>query len=327
MSKVTVLMAVYNAASYLQKSIGSLRNQTLRDVQIVCIDDCSTDNSLAILNGYAAQDDRIKVIHLEKNSGQAHARNVGLEIADGEYVCMLDSDDWFSDDALEKAVEVFERHPKTDCVLFEVMLMYGDRQERYKMPDFECLSGEEALRLSLMKWEIHGLYMVRSELHKRYPYDETAKLCSDDNTTHIHYLLSREVRRCSGVYYYRQHEQSFTHAVGVRHFEQLKSDESMYRQLVEHGVDMELINQYVTHRWRNVIGMYMYYHFHKHQLTTEERSYGLGEIKRAWQTIDMEAVDKDLRRKFGHRHTGSWRMFRLQEWIYFTLRGMLGKKR
>ena len=111
MAKVSVLVAVYNAASYLDQCLNSLLKQAHEDIQIICIDDCSTDDSLSILNHYSQQDERVEVIHLDENHGQAHARNVGLFYATGEYTCMLDADDWFSCDALEKAVDAFDASP------------------------------------------------------------------------------------------------------------------------------------------------------------------------------------------------------------------------
>ena len=84
MSKVTVLVAVYNAEAWLARSLDSLLAQTMRDLQIVCIDDASTDGSLQLLQQYAEHDERIEVMALSENHGQAYARNQGLQRAQGE---------------------------------------------------------------------------------------------------------------------------------------------------------------------------------------------------------------------------------------------------
>ena len=90
---------------------------------------------------YAARDKRIEVISLEANQGQAKARNIGLKIAKGQYITFLDSDDWFSKDALEKALDTFEQNPLTDSVLLKLMLCTGNPQEykgeMFKNQDFE----------------------------------------------------------------------------------------------------------------------------------------------------------------------------------------------
>ena len=93
MPKVSVIVPVYNVEQYLERSMNCLLNQTLKDIEIICIDDCSTDNSLEILKKYEKLDSKFKIISLNKNQGAAIARNKGLEIADGEYLGFIDPDD------------------------------------------------------------------------------------------------------------------------------------------------------------------------------------------------------------------------------------------
>jgi glycosyltransferase involved in cell wall biosynthesis len=325
MPKVSVLVAVYNAEAFLPECLDSLLGQTYHDIQVICIDDCSTDGSLRILQDYAARDARIEVITLSENGGQAHARNEGLKHAQGDFICMLDADDWFASDAIEQAVAAFDE--QTDCVLFDVVMRYDDgREDLYVMPPFDALTGTEAFRLSL-DWQIHGLYMVRAAIHQKHPYDETCRLYSDDNTTRLHYICSRQVRRCEGRYYYRQHTASATHRNSVRRFDYLKANESMRRQMQKIGISQEILDEYENHRWLNMIGVYMFYHVHGHKLSSADRGYGLSELHRIWRSIDRRALKKETIAKFGYRPCHSWRMFRLQEWLYFTLRGFLGKNR
>ena len=94
MSKVSVIIPVYNVEPYLEKCLDSLINQTLKDIEIICINDCSTDNSLNILEQFKNKDERIKLINLKENKGAAAARNEGLKIAKGEYLGFVDPDDY-----------------------------------------------------------------------------------------------------------------------------------------------------------------------------------------------------------------------------------------
>ena len=103
---VSVLVPVYNAAAVLFRCLDSLCRQTLYDIQILCVDDCSTDNSWQILSDYASRDSRIEIYKQPMNGGQAKARNAAILHASGTYVAFLDSDDWLSDDALERCVAV-----------------------------------------------------------------------------------------------------------------------------------------------------------------------------------------------------------------------------
>ena len=340
MTKVTVLMAVYNSEAFLKESIDSLLGQTMKEIQVVCVDDASTDGSLAILNGYAQRDSRVEVIHLVENKGQAHARNVGLRHARGEYVCMLDADDSFSPDALSEAVKVMEQENTIDCVLFDVSMDWPQRSELYSMPVFHLpeannlsqetsvenptISGEEAFQLSLT-WKIHGLYLVKNNIHQKYPYDETCRLYSDDNTTRMHYLASRRVGHCKGIYHYRQHGESMTHKVSVRKFDYLRANESMKQTMTDVDVSLEMMKLYENHRWLNLIGVYMFYYVHGKELEKDERQYGLKELFRTWQNIDRSLLSRETINKFGYRPMRYWWAFRVQEWLYFTLRGLLGK--
>lgn len=93
MIKVSVVVPVYNTEKYLGKCLKSLINQTLKEIEIICVDDGSTDNSFSILKEYQNQDSRIKIIQQE-NKKQGAARNEGTKIAVGEYIGFVDSDDW-----------------------------------------------------------------------------------------------------------------------------------------------------------------------------------------------------------------------------------------
>lgn len=320
-------MAVYNAQQWLSASIGSLISQTMTDWQLICIDDASTDDSLTMLREWEQRDNRIEVIALAENGGQAHARNIGLKKAQGDYICFLDADDTLSVDALQQVVNVFESHEKTDCVLFRVKVVQNGVETPHPSQTFEVLTGVEAFNKSIDHWQIHGIYMIRASLHHQYPYDETCRSYSDDNTTHLHYYHSREVRCCEGVYYYWMHSTSVTHRVSVRRFDYMRANESLKRQLIEIGASKDILENYENQRWLILIDCYMFYHVHGHELTAEERRFGLSELHRIWATINRTLLKKETTAKFGYRPCSYWFLFRLQEWMYFTLRGFLGKNR
>jgi len=98
--KVSVIIPVYNTGEYLNQCLDSLLNQTLQNIEIICVDDGSTDNSLEILRRYCEKDRRMNIISVE-NKGAGAARNIGLEKATGEYLSFLDADDFFEKNMLE----------------------------------------------------------------------------------------------------------------------------------------------------------------------------------------------------------------------------------
>lgn len=99
--KVSVIIPVYNAGRYLSQCLESVTCQTLREIEIICVDDGSTDFSGEIISSYMERDSRIRLVY-EDNAGAGAARNAGLGIASGEYVQFLDSDDWFEETMLEE---------------------------------------------------------------------------------------------------------------------------------------------------------------------------------------------------------------------------------
>ena len=166
--KTSIIVAVYNTADYLKQCLDSLIRQTDSNIEILCVDDCSTDNSLEILRSYAACDNRIKLFRTEKNSGPAVARNIAIDNATGELTAFVDSDDWLSDDAIEKTVNTFQQYKNTGCVLLKCMkvLPNGDEQ-LYPMEAFHIKSGKEAF-IDSLTWKIHGIYIAKTELYKEF---------------------------------------------------------------------------------------------------------------------------------------------------------------
>lgn len=323
---VSLLMAVHNAASYLSQAIDSVLGQTLSDWELLCVDDASSDDSLRILQEYAEQDERIKVFSSEQNCGPAHARNMALKHAQGEYITMLDADDWLSSDALERAVDVFRLHDDTDCVLLTLVEEYPKYRRPYPMQVGveDVFTGEEAFRLSL-DWRLHGLYLVRRELHLRYPYDESCRLHSDDNTTRIHYLHARQVRLCSGEYHYRKHEDSISLAVGVDHFGYLDANLSMARmleqELLQGCVSAEDVAYYERYRWHQYVDKHWYFFVHRHAFSPEESA----EIKHKLAVM-YDTFTRSWSNHFGFCRCPNYRIFLIQEWLYFRLRWTLGRR-
>lgn len=108
MKKVSLIIPVYNTEKYLEKCLESACNQTYRNMEIICVDDGSTDDSGRIVDEFAARDARIVAIH-QKNQGESAARNRGLQIASGEYIGFMDCDDWIESDMYESLVAAIEK--------------------------------------------------------------------------------------------------------------------------------------------------------------------------------------------------------------------------
>ena len=100
--KISIIVPVYNAQDYLKKCLDSLINQTYENIEIIAVNDASTDDSLAILYDYEKSYSNFKVINLEKNHRQGGARNIGIQHSTGDYISFIDSDDWIEFDTYER---------------------------------------------------------------------------------------------------------------------------------------------------------------------------------------------------------------------------------
>lgn len=127
MSKVSVIIPVYNTEKYLRECLDSVVNQTLKDIEIICIDDGSTDLSLDILKEYSSKDKRF-VIKTQNNLHAGVARNKGIELASGEYVHFLDSDDWLDVNAYERLYNLSKEN-STDIVKFKAFSYNNQTKE------------------------------------------------------------------------------------------------------------------------------------------------------------------------------------------------------
>lgn len=117
--KVSIVIPIYNTGDYLKECLNTICNQTLKELQIICVDDGSTDNSVEIVESFMKQDDRIELYHhIGKGVGAGAARNHGLQYAKGEYLLILDSDDYFELDLAEKTYELAKKND-LDVVLFD----------------------------------------------------------------------------------------------------------------------------------------------------------------------------------------------------------------
>lgn len=144
---ISVIIPVYNVEKYLDKCMISLLNQQYADMEIVIVDDKSTDGSLSIAKEYEKYNN-VKVISKEKNSGLSDSRNIGIKESSGQYLMFLDSDDYVEDDCLLKIQEIVKEQNKPDIVYFGYSEEYEDKNVRhikygYVSPKNKEYTGEE----------------------------------------------------------------------------------------------------------------------------------------------------------------------------------------
>ena len=127
--KISIIIPVYNVENYLKECLDSCVNQTLQDIEIICVDDCSTDNSYKILEEYQQKDSRIRIFQQEENKKQGAARNRGLEIATGEYIWFVDSDDYIDTKACQILYDAIKEF-NVDMLCFSALQFVDTNESR-----------------------------------------------------------------------------------------------------------------------------------------------------------------------------------------------------
>ncbi|RAS82294.1 glycosyltransferase family 2 protein [Priestia endophytica] len=180
MCKVSVVLPVYNAAKTIDKCIESIVKQTFTDWELICCDDCSTDETVSILERWRKKDSRIKLLLNEQNKRAAYTRNKCIREAKGSYIALIDDDDYCALDRLEKQVEFLDNHKNYSLVgsqghLFDEKGVWAriSPVEAPKVKDFlwnSCfLNPSVMIRKSDM--EAVGLYRVSKETRRGQDYD------------------------------------------------------------------------------------------------------------------------------------------------------------
>ena len=199
MPAVSIIIPVYNAQDYLRRCLNSVCNQTLKDIEIICVNDCSTDNSLYILQEYAAKYSNMKVIDCKKNGGESVARNIGLSQVTGEYIAFVDNDDEVDLDFYEK-LYLRAKETNADIVKGEALIIDFDGQKVYSHLN-------DRIRLHHSKWFFEyewwsAIYKTKMVKNCNLLLPEGYPLGGDQFFLHNAVMACQKLELIDGVFYY-----------------------------------------------------------------------------------------------------------------------------
>lgn len=214
--KISIVTTAYNIEKYIGKCLRSLINQTYKDIEIIVVNDCSTDGTLGIINSFT--DERIKVVNHEKNMGAGWARRTGIANATGDYVITVDGDDWLSEDFIEALAKGAEE-TDADIVSGGITYILEENYQEVKrflphvsegMGKFKDYANQKIVFLANK--------IVRRDLYDLVPYS-TRRFCEDTPVIlPLLYYANKVAYVDNQGYYYLQHPTSLCHKVNV--FEQ-----------------------------------------------------------------------------------------------------------
>lgn len=210
--KISIIIPVYKVEAYLSECLDSVIKQTYQNLEIILVDDGSPDKCGEICDQYAQRDSRIRVLHKE-NAGVARARNDGIEIATGEYISFIDSDDWIAENTYETLYKGL-KEADADCAVGGcVTVLDKDGVLKYQKgtrKGLGCMSAEEAMKGVLLRGSAIWNRLFKKEvfLNIRFPLDRI----NDDEVVALHSYAEckKIVFLDADTYYYRIRSNSIT---------------------------------------------------------------------------------------------------------------------
>ena len=268
MIKISIIIPVYNTEKYLKKCLDSIINQTLKSLEIICIDDCSTDNCLHILKEYQLKDNRIKIIEQKENKGQGVARNLGLNIAEGEYIMFLDPDDWLELNACEIAYNQISRN-KNDIVFYN-FCFYSEKSNRVKSANrintFKNLLHEKQIELyKIQNFRIYYGASIWTQIYKRSFINDNnirfskTRTCEDNPFFFKALVCAKTVSAINlPLYFYRTREVVSLHYVKAWR-DVLQNKLQSYEIIKKSQYKNEFMPMFIIYYWNSLV----YGHFNK----------------------------------------------------------------
>lgn len=256
MIKVSVVIPVFNTEKYIRECLNSVLGQTFKEIEIICINDGSTDNSLKIAEEYIDKDKRLKIISNAQNKGVTNSRNVGLEAASGKYIFYLDSDDWINNDLLEMLYSLADEY-NADVVLGAMIYEWEKRSEKQssKLKDGLYI-GEEKInsfqdiydiddKEIRIRWNVCGNLYNREKFYKyQVRVDERIKV-GEDMAVFIPFIMESERVYVTSLasYHYRQHRTSTMHKNSSKAMDYYY----LWEYLKPYLIDKPIVKQQVAH--------------------------------------------------------------------------------
>lgn len=256
MAEISVFIPIFNGARFLDETLQSLLGQTFCDFEAICIDDCSTDNSAAIVARYMKQDARIKLVTTPKNLGTApKSLNFAAKTASGSWFVYSSQDDLYSEDWLEK---LHQRAIETnaDAVVPDLVTYYSRRKSTYRVSGFHgdrsvIISGRDAFIASL-DWSIPGNALWPMHFLRDGGFDEFGAF-ADEFTVRRFFLKCKTVAFCDSIFFYRQDNPlAVTKNLSEKLLDIPNNNLHIWRLIVDSGFGDELHSHYALLTLRSV---------------------------------------------------------------------------
>lgn len=302
---ISVITTYYNSVQlgdFVQSSMNCLLHQTYKNIEFVCVNDGSTDSTLAELKVFAEQDSRIKIYTKENQKYAQYSKAYGQEKASGEFIFLFDHDDVIDPDTVEKCYLTFLEHPNLDIVTPIVVTQFTDGKIKSinniydedsldKKFEYKEFSGKQIIHDTVGRYDIHIRGLYRAKTFKSHSFSFTEPLLNADEI--VERLIFEEasmIGNCNAVYTHFIHPDSSAKKLSIKKIDLVRTDVLLRNIFKEKNIyeDRKSIFEFVA--YKNLVNAIKIFHHFSHEMTAEESQIQFNRIKNSYKNLDKNEV-------------------------------------
>ena len=329
--KVSIISTFYNSVDlgdFVNKSMECLLNQTYQNIEFICINDGSKDDTFIQLKAISEKDKRVKVYNKENQGSAQYSKALGQEKATGDFIMFFDHDDTISINAIEEAVGVLKNDPNLDAVSFVVKTYYqnGELKSFKNLDqnilelnnfDYRIITGVELLEKTVGNYEANFRGLIKRDAFKLISYNFSETLINaDEIVERLIFSTLKKISSCRGIYNHNIYNNSSSKSLNFKRIDLVKSDVILRRIFIN-------LNIYENHKlkfewsaYKNIINSIKLYHSLKSGINKSDRINQLNKIKYGFDNLDKSYLLKNMKLKLKCYHGLSLRNFNFLIFFY-----------
>lgn len=311
--KISIITTFYNSVKlgdFVKKSMECLLNQTYRNIEFICVNDGSTDDTFLQLSEYAQEDKRIILVNKENEGVAQYAKAAGQDIASGDFIMLFDHDDILSLDAIEKAVDSLLKDENLDAISFIVKTQYLDGRVKNILnlnkliKDFssfqpQYLTGDEMFKLTVGRYDVHFRGLIKKDKFKAVSFRYSEKLVNGDEI--IERLIFKNlnlVSSCDGIYYHYIYENSSAKSFNLKKTDFVRTDVVLRNIFKNHKVYEDRKNIFELAAYKNLITAIKAYHHFTKKMNKSEKKFFYLRLKEGFDKLDKKCILKQYNKNY-----------------------------
>lgn len=300
---ISIITTYYNSVQlgdFVKSSMQCLQNQTYQNLELICVNDGSTDSTLNELESFAKQDSRIKVYTKENQKYAQYSKAYGQEKASGEFIFLFDHDDLIDFDTIEKCYQTFLSHPELDIVTPIVITKFTDGNIKNihniyisdsAIFEFKKFTGSQIIKDTVGKYDNHIRGLYRKEVFKSHSFRFTEPLLNaDEIVERLIYEEARFVGNCDAVYTHYIHPDSSAKLLSPKRIDFARTDYVLRKIFKEKGIyeNRRAIFEFIA--YKNLVNAIKIFHHFSKDMTAEEYSKQSKRLRESYNELDKKVV-------------------------------------